>query len=191
MDIDGVPDEQEPIQPPVPSITGLPPAHTTSSIPKSSTTKTVASPTTASIIPPPTTTAPAEKNPDEQQPGAANGECRLLGPFALFVQGGLGIFALLSLVIKRFRERPRRPVKVWFFDVSKQVIGSILLHVLNLLFSMFSSGNYELVSAAQSSSVQFKDTITAQVQEIDGHKPNPCSFYLINLAIDVGIPCPV
>ena len=98
-------------------------------------------------------------------PGAENGECQLLGPFALFVQGALGLLALLSLVFKRWRERPQRPVKIWAFDASKQVVGSALLHIANLLMSMLSSG--ELTIKASS------------------YQANPCSFYLLNLAIDV------
>ena len=110
-----------------------------------------------------------------KQPGAENGECRLLGPFALFVQGGLGLLALFSLVWKRWRERPRRPVKVWFFDASKQVVGSALLHLLNVVMSMLSSGDYELASKAK------------QVQDHAGREPNPCSWYLINIAVDVSV----
>ena len=103
----------------------------------------------------------------ESRPGAKNGECELLGPFALLVQGALGLLALLSLVFKRWRERPQRPVKIWAFDASKQVVGSALLHVANLLMSMISSGEL---------TVKAKD-----------FQANPCSFYLLNLAIDVSL----
>ncbi|KAJ5815335.1 hypothetical protein N7474_007112 [Penicillium riverlandense] len=97
------------------------------------------------------------------QDGDEKGECRLLGPFSLFVQVALGALALLSLVYKRWRERPQRPVKVWAFDVSKQVFGSAMLHLANLLMSLFSAGQLELQTH---------------------FKPNPCSFYLLNLGID-------
>lgn len=106
----------------------------------------------------------ASYTPEEVPNGDNNGECRLLGPFSLLVQAALGALALLSLVYKRWRERPQRPVKVWAFDVSKQVFGSAMLHLANLLMSMFSAGQFELTSA---------------------YKPNPCSFYLLNLGIDV------
>ena len=105
---------------------------------------------------------------DQSRPGAENGECKLLGPFALIVQAALGALALLSLVYKRWRERPQRPVKIWAFDASKQVVGSALLHILNLLMSMLSSGQ-----------------LTVKVKA-DEYQANPCSFYLLNLAIDVG-----
>lgn len=98
--------------------------------------------------------------------GEGGGECRLLGPFSLLVQAALGALALLSLVFKRWRERPQRPVKVWAFDVSKQVFGSSMLHLANLLMSMFSAGQFEITN---------------------DYKPNPCSFYLLNLGIDVSL----
>ena len=96
--------------------------------------------------------------------GAENGECKLLGPFALFVQAALGVLALGSLVFKRWRERPQRPVKIWAFDASKQVVGSALLHVANLFMSMASSGELKI--------------------KVEDYQANPCSFYLLNLAID-------
>ncbi|KAJ9305644.1 hypothetical protein DTO217A2_4873 [Paecilomyces variotii] len=99
------------------------------------------------------------------------GECKLLGPFSLLVQAALGALALLSLVYKRYRERPQRPVKIWAFDASKQVFGSAMLHLANLLMSMFSAGKFE---------------ITARK-----YQPNPCSFYLLNLGIDTTLGIPI
>lgn len=119
---------------------------------------------------------PPTKRP-EDEPGAVNGECRLLGPFALIVQACLGFLALSSLVFKRWRERPRRPIKIWFFDVSKQVVGSAVLHILNLLMSMFSAADFELAHKAQELSESFQNSKNKDV--------NPCSWYLINIAIDV------
>ncbi|KAL8943445.1 MAG: hypothetical protein Q9216_001083 [Gyalolechia sp. 2 TL-2023] len=107
--------------------------------------------------------------------GAKSGECQLLGEASIFIQGALGGLALLSLVYKRWRERPQRPLKIWFFDVSKQVVGSVLLHVANLLMSMLSSG-------------QFTVTLKTDTGE---YKANPCSFYLLNLAIDTTIGIPI
>lgn len=111
----------------------------------------------------------------DSQPGAASGECQLLGQASIFIQGALGGLALLSLVYKRWRERPQRPLKIWFFDVSKQVVGSVLLHIANLLMSMLSSG-------------QFTVTLKASNGE---YSANPCSFYLLNLAIDTTIGIPI
>ena len=106
----------------------------------------------------------------EAGPGGESAECHLLGPFALIIQGSLGLLALMSLVFKRWRERPQRPLKVWAFDASKQVVGSMLLHVANLLMSLLSSGK-----------------LTVTLENPDKFQANPCSFYLLNLAIDVSL----
>lgn len=122
-----------------------------------------------------------DENPLESVFAIKKNECRLLGPFALIVQGALGLLALLSLVFKRWRERPRRPLKVWFFDASKQVVGTFLLHLANLAMSMFSSGSFEVMHKAGKE-------LADQAAKDGGHQPNPCSFYLLNLAIDVSVP---
>ncbi|EXJ93094.1 hypothetical protein A1O3_01650 [Capronia epimyces CBS 606.96] len=129
----------------------------------------------------PTVSAPASSTMSGENGG---GECELLGPFAILVQGALGALALLSLVYKRWRERPQRPLKVWSFDVSKQVVGSILLHLANLVMSLFSSGHIE-----QSLAKTAATTLGATTE--DAYQPNPCSFYLLNLAIDTTIGIPI
>lgn len=122
-----------------------------------------------------TVTSIAMKSGSEARPdagaGKESGECHLLGPFALIIQGALGLLALLALVFKRWRERPQRPLKVWAFDASKQVVGSMLLHVANLLMSLLSSGK-----------------LVVTLEDPDKFQANPCSFYLLNLAIDVSLP---
>lgn len=117
---------------------------------------------------------------------AENGECRLLGPFAILVQGALGCLALLALVYKRWRERPQRPLKIWSFDVSKQVVGSVLVHIANLLMSMLSSGQFNL--KVEPATVIAQRSLGMRMVDDEGHySPNPCSFYLLNLAIDVSL----
>jgi hypothetical protein len=112
--------------------------------------------------------------------GEESGECKLLGPFALFIQAALGALALLSLVFKRYRERPQRPVKIWAFDASKQIFGSVLLHIANLLMSMLSAGQLAM-------KITQVDGSLPSAGKSDKYRPNPCSFYLLNLAIDVSI----
>jgi hypothetical protein len=71
----------------------------------------------------PTNQADAQGSPLDGEKG--DGECNLLGDFALIVQGALGLLAVSSLAVKRLRESPRRPVKIWAFDASKQVFSCI------------------------------------------------------------------
>lgn len=129
----------------------------------------------ATSLPTSTPNTSISKSDDEN-----NGECKLLGSFAVFVQAALGALALLSLVYKRWRERPQRPIKVWAFDASKQVVGSILLHLANLLMAMFSAGQIQATIAKSAASAAGADTE-------DQYQPNPCSWYLLNLAIDTTI----
>lgn len=69
----------------------------------------------------------------------AQGRCEILGPFSLIIQACLGLLAMSSLVWKRYCEYPnRRPWKIWFYDVSKQVFGALGVHVLNIIISILS-----------------------------------------------------
>lgn len=143
--------------------------------------------------PPPPPGGDAAEEGSEDGPGRPEppGECRLMGPFAIFVQLGLGGLALLSLVYKRWRERPQRPVKIWFFDASKQVFGSVLVHMANIFMSLLTSGRF---------SIKLTPGVVSRAAALaarDGgsggepYTPNPCSFYLLNLAIDTTIGIPI
>ncbi|KAH7328814.1 vacuolar membrane protein-domain-containing protein [Stachybotrys elegans] len=129
--------------------------------------------------------AAASPNDDDSQ-----GECRLLGPFALFIQVALGGLALLSLVYKRWKERPQRPVKIWFFDVSKQVNGSILVHIVNVFMSMLTSGRFSIKTETPAVAAAMMMVKRATGGD-DDYSPNPCSFYLLNLGIDTTIGIPI
>lgn len=83
--------------------------------------------------------------------------CRLLGPFALAIQGIMGAAVLGSLVVKRMRESPRRRWKIWLADISKQVIGQAFVHASNVAIS---------------------DLIASQTSD------NPCSLYALNIITD-------
>ncbi|CDR88089.1 related to Vacuolar membrane protein [Sporisorium scitamineum] len=83
--------------------------------------------------------------------------CKLMGPFALFVQAIMGILVIGSLVYKRQREKPKRKWKIWALDVSKQLLGQLFVHILNVVLSDFvASGGGE----------------------------NPCSLYFLNILVD-------
>ncbi|KAF2747029.1 hypothetical protein M011DRAFT_383179, partial [Sporormia fimetaria CBS 119925] len=162
MAIEGVKEESKPV-PPRPTIVEAEKEKATADAPHFAT-EPVAFPT-----PVPTAQGSPMENNDN--------ECHLLGGYALLVQGALGILALMALVVKRWREHPRRPLKIWFFDVSKQVFGSALLHLANVLMSMLSSGDF--------------DVATSTLPNSDEEQPNPCSFYLLNIFIDTTIGIPI
>lgn len=127
------------------------------------------------------------------------GDCQLVGPFSLVVQCVLGVLALSALVYKRQLERPKRPSKVWFFDVSKQVLGSFLIHMTNLVASAFIAG--EIMPGYLSGFAMLATRMVQLPRSVDvvgavsaRPPPNPCSYYLLNLGIDVriqwGLPAP-
>lgn len=53
--------------------------------------------------------------------------------FTLLVQLVLAFLALASLYIKRLREVPRRTLRTWFLDVTKQAVGACYAHILNMV----------------------------------------------------------
>ena len=61
--------------------------------------------------------------------------------FTSFVQALLALFALASLYIKRHQEQPRRKFKTWFLDVSKQGIGAVYAHILNMVIAAIIASN--------------------------------------------------
>ncbi|KAH6914770.1 vacuolar membrane protein [Coprinopsis sp. MPI-PUGE-AT-0042] len=96
----------------------------------------------------------------DDYPDVDSGSCRLLGPTALIVQGLMGILVILSLVYKRYREEPRRPWRIWLFDVSKQVVGQMFVHGVNVL-------------------------ISGVISELTDR--NACVFYFLNILVDTTV----
>ncbi|TFK25940.1 hypothetical protein FA15DRAFT_667932 [Coprinopsis marcescibilis] len=94
---------------------------------------------------------------DTKAPLDPGPSCELLGPTALIVQGLMGILVIGSLVFKRYREKPRRPWRIWLFDVSKQVVGQMFVHGVNVL-------------------------ISGVISELTDR--NACVFYFLNILID-------
>ena len=62
-------------------------------------------------------------------------KCEMFGGFGFLIQGILGAAAFSILIVKRYIEKPRRPWKIWFYDVAKQIISSLVLHLFNLIIS--------------------------------------------------------
>lgn len=94
--------------------------------------------------------------------------CELLGFESLCLQAFLGTIAILSLVLKRKYEIPKRPWRIWFFDVSKQVVGALIIHFLNVLGSILLSS-----------------------EPGEGLDENPCTWYFLNILFDTTIGVPI
>ncbi|KAG8832997.1 hypothetical protein FRC17_000190 [Serendipita sp. 399] len=103
-------------------------------------------------------TAPSSSKPSP--PGVDDGTCQLFGPAALIVQGLMGVMVVLTLVYKRHREKPKRKWRIWMFDVSKQLVGQIVVHFANVFIS--DVGAHEAVQ-------------------------NPCVLYFLNIVVDTTV----
>lgn len=80
-----------------------------------------------------------------------------------------------------------------WFDVSKQVVGSVLVHIANIMLSMLSSGTFTTEPSPASLLTSLPDSRSRRnfggpPDDDPSYHPNPCSFYLLNLAIDVCCP---
>ncbi|WFD18780.1 hypothetical protein MCAP1_000991 [Malassezia caprae] len=104
-------------------------------------------------------TAPGGAGVAEASSGVAMDarHCRLLGPVGIATQVLMGVVVLATLLYKRHRERPRRAWRTWALDVSKQLTGQGMVHMLNVMFSAVS------LSYAHH---------------------NPCSLYFLNILLD-------
>lgn len=65
----------------------------------------------------------------------------MTGLLGIIIQLALGVLSFSVLIIKRFRETPRRPWKIWLFDTSKQLISQLMAHFINLTISLALSYN--------------------------------------------------
>jgi len=85
--------------------------------------------------------------------------------FTSFVQIMLAVLSLASLHVKRNQEVPRRKFETWFLDVSKQGVGAVYAHFLNMAIAK----------------------IIAQNVRGDITLDDECAWYAINYLIDTTI----
>jgi hypothetical protein len=71
----------------------------------------------------------------------SNSKCEMFGGFGFLIQAILGAAAFSILIVKRYIEKPRRPWKIWYYDVAKQIISSLVLHLFNLIISAILSSD--------------------------------------------------
>ncbi|KAI8968053.1 vacuolar membrane protein-domain-containing protein [Mycotypha africana] len=87
--------------------------------------------------------------------------CKLMDSFGIFIQLCLAAFAFSTLIFKRQREQPQRPIRIWALDVSKQFAGGIVVHSLNVFAAVFLG-----------------------VKPEEGKRSNPCVWYFLNIFVD-------
>lgn len=66
----------------------------------------------------------------------ATRNCSMVGFLGIMIQLALGVLSFSVLIIKRLREHPQRPWKIWLFDTSKQLVSQMMAHFINLTISI-------------------------------------------------------
>ena len=62
--------------------------------------------------------------------------CKLLGFEGILVQGSVGLLSLMSLIVKRYFESPKRKMNIFLLDVFKQCLSSGFMHFINVFISI-------------------------------------------------------
>ena len=62
--------------------------------------------------------------------------CDLMGITGIIIQFLIGILSLMSLIIKRYFERPKRKMNIFLLDVFKQLLSSGIIHLFNVIVSI-------------------------------------------------------
>lgn len=103
-------------------------------------------------------------------------KCELIGTFSLMTQVVLGLLCLSSLLVKRFYEYPiRRSWNVWSFDVLKQILGALGLHIFNVCLSILKTSDMNIFNNLNA---------TDDSSDID---EDPCDWYFLNIVFDCTI----
>ncbi|ODV79706.1 uncharacterized protein CANTADRAFT_89343 [Suhomyces tanzawaensis NRRL Y-17324] len=104
-----------------------------------------------------------------------DGKCELIGTFSLLTQAVLGLLCLSSLLVKRYYEFPiRRTWSVWLFDVLKQLIGALGVHVFNVFLSI-------VKTRKSNGSILDLDSPESDVDD------DPCDWYFLSIVFDCTI----
>ncbi|KAL4435499.1 hypothetical protein ABPG74_020275 [Tetrahymena malaccensis] len=90
-------------------------------------------------------------------------QCELMGAFGVTVQIILGLLSFSILLLKQLNSSTKRSWRIWCMDTSKQAIGSVYIHLINVIIS-----NYLTYTV-----------VHPQIQSITA-----CNWYLVNYLQD-------
>lgn len=77
----------------------------------------------------------------ETDPSPPTNSCEIFGIAGVIVQIVLGVLSFSVLIIKRYREHPKRPWKIWAMDTSKQGTSQLIAHFINVGISLLLSNH--------------------------------------------------
>ena len=94
----------------------------------------------------------SSENSSSQEP-----KCELFGVLGIIIQALLGILSFSTLILKRYKDKKRRPWVIWGMDTSKQAFGACYGHGLNLWVAVW----------------------------LGGLTDSPCKWYFLNYLMDI------
>jgi hypothetical protein len=71
----------------------------------------------------------------------AQSTCEFFGIAGVLVQLVLGALSFSVLIIKRYKEHPKRPWRIWAMDTSKQGVSQMIAHFINVGISLLLSSH--------------------------------------------------
>ncbi|CAL9735007.1 hypothetical protein MOSE0_G04830 [Monosporozyma servazzii] len=101
------------------------------------------------------------------------GKCQLLGPASLIIQSIMGLLIIMVLLLKRTYESPKRKLRIWLYDIIKQLGGSFVIHMLNIMLSVWKHDNIIVC------------------REDESENDDECDWYFVNLLMDTTLGIPI
>ncbi|KAK5962164.1 uncharacterized protein PWA37_000199 [Arxiozyma heterogenica] len=112
------------------------------------------------------------------------GKCQLLGPVSIIVQSIMGILIILVLLLKRTYEIPKRRLSIWLYDIIKQLGGSFVIHLLNIMLSIWKQNNN------YNNPKILLCNISINVSN-ENNYDDECDWYFVNLLMDTTLGIPI
>ncbi|CAI8495594.1 unnamed protein product [Hanseniaspora opuntiae] len=143
------------------------------------------------------------KVPISDKPTGVRDSCLLLGYLSILIQSFLGVVILLALITKRLREKPKRKMQIFMYDIAKQLTGSVAVHFINLLLSILLSTDEPEVNISSQKCPKIRTmslvkngfkkfifmylNVELKIKEDDDDDKTQCSWYFLNLVSDCTI----
>lgn len=102
------------------------------------------------------------------------GKCQLLGPASIIIQSIMGVLIIMVLLLKRTYETPKRKLRIWLYDIIKQLGGSLVIHLLNIMLSLWKHDGMNMCRKRDGNSEE-----------------DECDWYFVNLLMDTTLGIPI
>lgn len=90
----------------------------------------------------------------------------------------MGILIVMVLLLKRTYESPKRRMRIWIYDIVKQLGGSFVIHMLNIMLSVWKNDSVECIGRQND-------------DDDDATEDDECDWYFVNLLMDTTLGIPI